>query len=58
MRQKLFIAIIAILWVPMGLMGQTYSELWKQVRDAQEIDLTDEFMLPTPFVLEDEEEER
>ena len=39
MRQKLFIAIIAILWVPMGLMGQTYSELWKQVRDAQEIDL-------------------
>ena len=26
--------------------------------DAQEIDLTDEFMLPTPFVLEDEEEER
>ena len=40
MKQKTFFIIVAMmLLVPMGLFGQTYSDLWKEVRQAQNKDL-------------------
>ena len=40
MKQKTFFIIVAMmLLVPMGLFGQTYSDLWKQVQQAQNKDL-------------------
>jgi len=39
MKHRLFIVVAAILLVPMGLLGQTYQTLWKQVEEAQKKDL-------------------
>ena len=39
MKYKLFIIVATILMVPMGLLGQTYQTLWKQVEEAQNKDL-------------------
>jgi len=39
MKYKLFIIVATILMVPMGLLGQTYQTLWKQVEEAQDKDL-------------------
>ena len=39
MKHKLFIMMAAVLLIPMGLFGQTYQELWKQVKVAQDKDL-------------------
>ena len=39
MKHRIFIAVAAILVVPMGLLGQTYQTLWKQVEEAQKKDL-------------------
>ena len=40
MKQKTFFIIVAMmLLMPMGLFGQTYSDLWKQVQQAQNKDL-------------------
>ena len=39
MKYKLFVIVAAILMVPMGLLGQTYQTLWKQVEEAQNKDL-------------------
>ena len=39
MKQKLFIIVTTILLIPMGLFGQTYESLWKQVKEAQQKDL-------------------
>ena len=39
MRQKFFFIVAVILLMPMGLFGQTYSDLWKQVNQAQNKDL-------------------
>ena len=38
MKQKIFIVVAAIILMPMGLFGQTYQSLWKQVEDAQKKD--------------------
>ena len=35
MKYRLFVIVAAILMVPMGLLGQTYQTLWKQVEEAQ-----------------------
>ena len=39
MKYRLFVIVAAILMVPMGLLGQTYQTLWKQVEEAQNKDL-------------------
>ena len=39
MKHRIFIVVAAILLVPMGLLGQTYQTLWKQVEEAQKKDL-------------------
>ena len=39
MRQKFVIVVAIILLMPMGLFGQTYSDLWKQVEQARDKDL-------------------
>ena len=39
MKHKLFVIVAAICIVPMGLFGQTYQSLWKQVEEAQNKDL-------------------
>ena len=39
MKYRLFIIVATILMVPMGLLGQTYQTLWKQVEEAQNKDL-------------------
>ena len=39
MRQKTFIIVAMILLMPIGLFGQTYKELWKEVEQAQNKDL-------------------
>ena len=39
MKQRIVSIVIAILLVPMALLGQTYSDLWKQVGSAQAKDL-------------------
>ena len=40
MKQKIFFIIVTMmLLMPMGLFGQTYSDLWKEVRQAQNKDL-------------------
>ena len=39
MKHRIFIVVATILLVPMGLLGQTYQTLWKQVEEAQKKDL-------------------
>ena len=39
MKYRLFVIVAAILMVPMGLLGQAYQTLWKQVEEAQNKDL-------------------
>ena len=39
MRQKFVVIVAMILLMPIGLFGQTYSDLWKQVEQAQNKDL-------------------
>ena len=39
MKYRLFIILATIWMVPMGLLGQTYQTLWKQVEEAQNKDL-------------------
>ena len=39
MKQKLFIIVAILLLMPIGIFGQTYKELWKQVEQAQDRDL-------------------
>ena len=39
MTRKIQIILAALLLVPMGLFGQTYQQLWKQVEEAQDKDL-------------------
>ena len=39
MKHRIFIVVAAIFLVPMGLLGQTYQTLWKQVEEAQKKDL-------------------
>ena len=39
MKQKLFIVVTFMLLMPIGLLGQTYKDLWKQVEQAQNKDL-------------------
>ena len=39
MKHRLFVIVAAICIVPMGLFGQTYQSLWKQVEEAQNKDL-------------------
>ena len=39
MKQKLFIVVALMMLMPMGLLGQTYKDLWKQVEQAQNKDL-------------------
>jgi len=39
MKQKIFIVVALMLLMPIGLLGQTYKELWKQVEQAQNKDL-------------------
>lgn len=38
MKHKIFIVVATIMLVPMGLFGQTYQSLWKQVEEAQKKD--------------------
>ena len=39
MRQRLYFIVAIMMLMPIELLGQTYSELWKQVEQAQEKDL-------------------
>ena len=39
MRKHIFNIVLAMLLVPLSISGQSYSELWKQVEDAQAKDL-------------------
>ena len=39
MKHRIFIVVAAIILVPMGVLGQTYQTLWKQVEEAQNKDL-------------------
>ena len=39
MKQKIFVVVATMMLVPMGLFGQTYQSLWKQVEEAQKKDL-------------------
>ena len=39
MKHRIFIVVAAIFLVPMGLLGQTYQTLWKQVKEAERKDL-------------------
>ena len=39
MKQKVQFILAVLLLIPMGIFGQTYQQLWKQVEEAQEKDL-------------------
>ena len=39
MIRKVYFILAAMLLMPMGIFGQTYQQLWKQVQEAQEKDL-------------------
>ena len=39
MIRKVYFTLAAMLLMPMGILGQTYQQLWKQVQEAQEKDL-------------------
>jgi len=39
MRRKLILLMAALLLIPMGVKGQTYQQMWKQVDEAQQKDL-------------------
>ena len=39
MKKTLTTLLAALLFLPMGLFGQTYDKLWKQVKEAQDKDL-------------------
>ncbi len=39
MKNRLFLIMVSLLLMPMSVLSQAYSSLWKQVEDAQEKDL-------------------
>ena len=39
MKQKTFIIVAIFLLMPLGVFSQTYNDLWKQVRQAEDKDL-------------------
>ena len=58
MKQRLFIFVTTILLIPMGLFGQTYESLWKQVADAQQKDLPQTAMGQVDKIVQKAERER
>ena len=58
MRRILFVMAVAMLMIPMGIFGQTYQALWRQVEEAQNKDLPQTAMTHLKKIEKKAEQER